>query len=206
MAKADKAQKKGSGGKIFFVLMAIICSLIALPSTILLAIGCLPSIVAFFVDRTKLKARAISVAALNLAACSFYLLTLWSHGNELFFALDLVANPMNVIVMYTGAAAGYGIDWFLSGAVSQVLYAKAKSRQQTIQKRQKELIQRWGRVVSGKKQDLEGEGNVADADEDAPEGDTSSGSKRKGEDKAEQTPSKAALLQEMKDTFASEEG
>lgn len=151
MAKDKTKKDPTKRPNIAILVLVLFCAIIALPTTILLCVGGLPSIVALLVDKTKLKARALSVTAINLAACSLYLFKLWSHGNDFYYALSLIIDPVAIIVMYSGAAAGYCIDWVMSGAISQMLYMKAQARQKEIVARQKALVKRWGVQVTGRK-------------------------------------------------------
>lgn len=150
MAKSRNKAASKKLSRMSLTILFLFGAILALPTTLILCIGALPSIIAFVTDKTRRKARAISITALNLAACSLYLLKLWSHGNDFHYALALISDPFSIVVMYVGAAAGYAIDWFLSGAISQVLYAKAKARQKDIVKRQEVLTKRWGRQITGK--------------------------------------------------------
>jgi hypothetical protein len=51
--------------------------------------------------------------------------------------------------MYGTAALGYVADWILTNIISGVLYEQAKLRIESIKKRQKDLISRWGDKVKG---------------------------------------------------------
>lgn len=132
------------------VISAVICmALVMLPTTILICVGMLPSVVCFFVDKTKNKAQTVSVGAFNLAACMLFLLRVWTSNRGLEVALDIVFDPLAIIVMYMGAAAGYVLDVIVSNAASAVMYKKVEMRQQVIKKTQKELVDRWGDKVMG---------------------------------------------------------
>lgn len=123
---------------------------ILMASTVLLAIGMLPSLVAFFVDRSKSKSQALTVAAMNLAGCSLFLLELWTNGHTMNVTLQILSNPVNIVVMYLAAGAGYLIDWTLSGVIGGLVYQNGKSRLKSIRKDQDELVKRWGNQVKGR--------------------------------------------------------
>jgi len=148
LTKAQKRQKhKRKRSLIFF--FSTCMAIVALPTTVFLLVGLLPTFVSFIVDRTKRKAQTMSVGALNLAACSPFLLDLWRHGNSFGMMLDIISDPINIIIMYVGALAGYMVDWTLSGLISGILYKKAEMRVKEIEKKQKELVKRWGKEVTG---------------------------------------------------------
>ena len=94
----------------------------------------------------------MSVFSLNLAAAFYFLLRLWFSGNDLNTSLSLLADPVTIIVMYSGAIIGYGIDIVIGGAATEVLYLKAKKRKASIEEEQAHLIQRWSKDV-GKQDD-----------------------------------------------------
>ena len=56
---------------------------------------------------------------------------------------------MAIVVMYSAAAIGYLIDWAMTGLVSGILYDRGQKRTVTIQKKQEELVERWGKEVTG---------------------------------------------------------
>jgi membrane protein YqaA with SNARE-associated domain len=152
--KKKKEQKKktaGSGkGMIRFVLiLLIIMSAVFLPTAFLLMIGLLPTVVAFFVDTDKRKTRFMTVGAVNLAGCSPFLMDLWTTGHTMSRSLSIILDPMAVVVIYAAAVVGYMIDWGMGTLVAGFLYERGKSRKTAIEKQQAEMIERWGKEVTG---------------------------------------------------------
>ena len=86
---------------------------------------------------------------MNLAGCMPFLLELWTTDRTLDRAFSIILNPMAIIVIYSAAVVGYLIDWALSIMVASFLYDRGVSRKAAIEKRQQELIERWGREVTG---------------------------------------------------------
>lgn len=132
---------------LFIVVGALVTGLIALPTLVLLGVGCIPTFVAFITDKSARKSRTISVGVLNLAASSPYLFRLWEHGHTLEYALETIARPDVIVVMYAGAAVGYCIDWMLGGAISKVLYIKSQARLNDIEKKQADLLSKWDGIM-----------------------------------------------------------
>ena len=73
---SDKAKKKGKSSKkrggmgakgVFFLVILCITGVIFMPTSILLIVGMLPSLVALFVSGTGRGSRASTVAAMNIA-------------------------------------------------------------------------------------------------------------------------------------------
>lgn len=173
---AKKKKKKGKGGKgknqgnwqlRLVLIMLLVTGIVFLPTTVLLVIGMLPTPVAFLVG-TANKSKFISVGAMNFAACSPFVVELWSMDHTFDATFSIVTNPVSVIVMYGGAAIGYLINWSLTGIVSVFLVEQAKGRMKAIQKQQEELIQRWGPEVRGDRP-LDKEGFYMEDDTQSPQ-------------------------------------
>jgi hypothetical protein len=145
-----KAKKKGNAPKAsLFLLVTIIMSAVFLPSSVLLAIGMLPTLAALFANPHRARTQVVTVGAMNLAGCMPFLLELWTDGHTLDQSFAIISNPQAIIVMYAAAAIGYMLDWAMSAIVSGILYQRGIARQEAIRKRQAELVERWGREITG---------------------------------------------------------
>ena len=149
MAKKSRGKQKKSGwGLQIMMIFGLLAAVLFMPTTILLVVGMLPTVVAALIDR-KGGARAITVGALNLCGCIPFLMDLWTKGHTTELAVSLIADPLTIIVMYAAAGIGYMIDWALSGIVATIMVQRSAARLDAIRKRQEELVTRWGREVSG---------------------------------------------------------
>ena len=150
MVKKQKARKGGLGvGGSLMLGVLILLGAAFLPTTTGLLACMLPTMVAFLVDPHRDKTLALTVGMLNFSSCFPFLLNLFTLGHTMDAAFSLVMNPVNIIIMYAGAAAGYFIDWTLAGISNVVMTARAHQRQEAIKKRQQELVSRWGLEVTG---------------------------------------------------------
>lgn len=131
------------------LIFGLLCSLIFMPTMVLLIVGMLPTLVATFIDRTSEKTRGLTVGAMNLAGCMPFLLQLWSTTNSVERAIEIIVDPRTIIVMYCAAGVGYIVDWAVSGLVASIMVQTSAARLQNISKRRAELIERWGREVTG---------------------------------------------------------
>jgi len=146
-----KSSKKGFGAKgIVFLIVLSLAGAIFMPTSLLLFVGMLPSIVAVFVSGTGRGARASTVTAMNIAGCIPFVFKLWSGENDFAASIAIISDMQSLIVMYTAAAFGYMIDWLVTGLVSSFLYQKGIKRMETIRERQAVLIENWGQSVTGK--------------------------------------------------------
>ncbi len=149
-APAVSKNKLSFKGRLFLIFMTLL-GLAFLPTSMLLFVGMLPSMVAFFLAPMGVGARAATVSAMNLAGCLPFVLKLWSLENDFETSFMLVSDPQVITIMYMSAAFGYMIDWVVTGIVSSFLYQKGLTRMEAIKKRQEVLISQWGEGVTGKK-------------------------------------------------------
>lgn len=127
----------------------LILAVVFLPTTILLLIGMLPTVVAFFVDRTPERLKGLTVGCLNFAATFPFLMELATRGHTPDIALQMVTNPRSVSVMYSGALCGYLLEAGLAISVSKIMVQQAKARLKKLKNDQGKLIAKWGPEVTG---------------------------------------------------------
>lgn len=130
---------------IFILVMAVVF----MPTTIILFFGMLPTVVAAVIDRTKTGSRALTVGSMNLAGCTPFLFDLWMTGHDTAHALEIISDPLTIIVIYCASAVGYVIDWSMAGLVAALLVQRSRARLQDIDRHQARLIERWGPEVVG---------------------------------------------------------
>lgn len=151
--KNKKKKKKNNNNKALkrqiFLIFGLLMAVVFLPTTFLLCIAMMPTFVAALVDKAKRKTRAITVGAMNVAGSMPFLLELWMEGHNFEKAFIIATDAKAIIVMYSAAAVGYLIDWAMTGVISGFLLQRGKARVKAIEKRQKELVERWGKEVTG---------------------------------------------------------
>lgn len=138
----------GWRGRVFLV-MGLALAALFMHTTLLLAIGLLPTVGAAAVDRSRQKSKVMCVGAMNLAGCVPFLMQLWMGGNNLEAAKEILFEPRTIIVIYLIGACGYLIEIAVSGIVSQIMLQKAQMRLKAIEKQQKDMSDRWGQPVDG---------------------------------------------------------
>lgn len=150
--KADK-DKKGSGkSKMpfsvrFAIFMLLVTAVLFLPSTILFSVCLIPTLVAAIVDNNQQKTAWLTVGAMNLAGTIPGLFMLWDMGHTIPMAFQLVLQPMTIIVAFGGAAVGWVIYNNVTPGVAGIILKKNEYRLREIEKRQKELVRKWGSGV-----------------------------------------------------------
>jgi hypothetical protein len=150
--KQVKKRKNPSFGLSLLLVVFAIAGVWFMSSALIVVIGLMPMFVAFFVDRSKKKTKAVTVGAMNMAGITPFLLELWVSENSMEKALSIILDPMAIIVIYSAAGIGYIIDWAVTLAVANFMYQRGIARKKAIEERQVELIERWGEEVSGKVQ------------------------------------------------------
>lgn len=155
--KNKKSKVKKAGGAVakkkakhiqLFVAFGVVAGIVMLPSTILILIGMLPTLVVPLMPRSR-RSKLITVGSLNVAGCSPFLLELWMKENTIEKSLSILAQPKSIVVIYSMAALGYIVYWALGGITSTFIYQLGLSRREAIEKRQAELVERWGDEVTG---------------------------------------------------------
>ncbi len=134
--------------KIVTIVLLLILAAAVLPTTLLLCVGMMPTIAAFFIDKTKQQLKGLTVGCMNFAACFYYWLQLVSSHHSLEEAWEIIS-PASISVMYAGAVAGYFIEWGVSIAVSMLMLQKGRSKLKSIRKKKEECLERWGVEVTG---------------------------------------------------------
>ncbi len=146
---AKKRRKKITWKGQILGLAGFLAAIIFMPTTILLLLGMIPTIVAGVIDRSGKGTKAITVGAMNLAGCTPFLIDLWTTSHTAEQAVTLVSDPRTMVVIYAAAGIGYLISWAMSGIVGTIMVQRGTLRLKEIQKKQDELTVRWGREVTG---------------------------------------------------------
>jgi hypothetical protein len=119
------------------------------PPTLMVAVfGLLPAIVVWTVDRSVDKAAAYSVGCLNLTGVLPYLLPVWSAGDGIGAAMEILTDAIALAVMYGGAACGWMLFLSLPPAVGAVRKVIAERRIAELKADQERLIKQWSGKVA----------------------------------------------------------
>ena len=147
--KVTKASHKKLSFKQWLIVLGVVAALIVFfPTTVILAVGMLPTMVAALVDRYPCKNKTFTIGAMNFAGCFPYLLEVWLQTNSMNVALNAISQPKAIIVMYAAAGFGYLINAFVTFLVSVVLVQKSELRLKKITQEKQSLIDRWGKGVN----------------------------------------------------------
>lgn len=137
----------------FSVRVSIFCLLVVavinFPSTVLFC-GCmLPAFVAAIVDRHPQKTAGVTIGALNLAGTVPAWLELWRMGAGIDHAIALLLQPRILLMAYASAMLGWALYFYVPVLISGILVRKGEKRLKDIEKRQAELVRKFGAAVTG---------------------------------------------------------
>ncbi len=127
----------------------VVTAIVFLPSTILLFTGMLPTVVAFLIDKSRLKLKFLTVGCVNLAFCFPYWLDLVTGAHTVEKALEIIT-PKSLIRMYFGALMGYALEWIC--VVSTVYFTRQRNKVmlKKLKKDKERMVEKWGEEVTGK--------------------------------------------------------
>lgn len=145
---------------------------LAMPFVILLGFGMMPTIVAFFLDRTPQRYSAWCVGGINLCGVLPFLLDLWSGPSTPGAAWEILLDVFNLLLVYGSAGFGWMLYIGIPPVVGAVLTVIAERRIQQCRSIQAQLIEEWGKDVAAKVEEFAAPaGDAADmANGDAVEG------------------------------------
>ncbi|HAA92631.1 MAG TPA: hypothetical protein DCS82_03015 [Rhodospirillaceae bacterium] len=126
-------------GLIFFVFLEVF---------ILFVIGMAPTFGAFVIDRTHRRYFTMTVAFPNGVGVLPSAIKLFSGGSGgVDVALELVSDPLVLFTMYAAGAVGWFIHFIVPPFVAIWLSMSNEMKSMAIKKRQKELIENWGKEI-----------------------------------------------------------
>jgi len=116
-------------------------------SLLIISLGMLPALVAYFCDRTEQKYALFCVGGLNFCGVFPFLLKL-SDDHSFSAAMNIMSNVFSLAIIF--AAAGFGWMMFISipPVVSSFLTVLAEGRVKTLKVIQKKIVDEWGSSVS----------------------------------------------------------
>jgi hypothetical protein len=147
------ARRNGTKPNATLVLLgsfALVAALIiALPTVTLLAIGMVPTVVAYIVDLSPGRYACRCVAWLNFAGVFPYIFKLWNSGHTMSGALKISSDPFAWLVMFSAAGVGWLLFLGIPGIAAALQSFNAKRTIETLKERQRQLVEEWGKSVTG---------------------------------------------------------
>jgi len=144
---SGRRQRSRTAKPLFLAVSAVGLLLLALPTTMVLAIGMAPTLGAFFADKTPGHYLTKCVAGMNFAGVIPSLYHLWTTGHDLKMANNIVTDLNNWLLMYGAGSMGWLLCLGLPGAVAVFRSLNATRRIYVLREQQKMLINEWGDCI-----------------------------------------------------------
>lgn len=148
--KNDEGQKAAARplSYRFAIFMLFVTALVFLPTTIVMTICMVPTLVAAVIDDHPHKTAWLTVGAMNFAGAIPACFTLWESGHTIDAAFQVVTQPLALILAFGGAAAGWMIYYNVTPMVALMIIRQNEGRLREIDRRHKDLVKKWGTEVS----------------------------------------------------------
>lgn len=148
-AENGESRKKMPLSLRFAIFVLMVTAVIFFQTTILFC-GCLiPSFVAALIDNHRHKTLWITVGCMNFAGTVPAWFTLWEMGHRVADAFYLLSQPKTLATAYAGAAIGWVLYYNITPFVARLMVLKSEKRLKDIEKRQKDMVRKWGPEVAG---------------------------------------------------------
>ncbi len=145
---APQGARKGGGRTIMTGLLLLPVIAVLMPSCIVLAVGMLPTIVAYVVDRTAGKYLTITVALLNFCGTLPGLRDLWLMRQAYGEAARIAADPLHWLTSYGAAALGWIVYLAVPVILSMYYSGVTAHRMEGLKRAQANLVESWGPAVT----------------------------------------------------------
>ncbi len=129
------------------ILVVMVCAVVFLPATLIFVVTMLPTFVAMIVDRQPEKTMWLTIGALNLAGAIPSWFTLWSMGGDMQDAYIIISDTGVLLRAYGAAAGGWIIHQNVTPLVAAAVVKRNDMRLKDIDKKQKELVRKWGQDI-----------------------------------------------------------
>ena len=143
--KAKKAKSKNS--PMVTVLSWVLAPIVLLffyASLIIFAVGMVPTIVAYLIDATRKKYATRTVGYMNFTGCIIISIDMWTGDSSLDTAIDIISDPLNLLLVYGIAAFGWVIYFGTLPVVGVYLAITNDVRLKTQKTRQEDIVKEWG--------------------------------------------------------------
>ena len=145
--KPAKPARRGIG--IFGLILLTAAAALSLPTAMVAGAGMIPTLVAWVHDGRRGSGAVLTVAPLNLCGVMMVLVRLWSGGSTTAHAIELMTNPVNLMVMMASGAFGWLLLYTLPPVFGGMIRARLERRGGAIKTEQDKLVDQWGKDITG---------------------------------------------------------
>jgi hypothetical protein len=150
--KKEEAKKKSGKSGVVGIMILLGCATpFIVPTVMLLVIGLIPTYVELAIDNDRQKSGAVSVGAMNFAGIVPFIIDLWSKGQTMQDALQIMASANTWLVILGAAGIGKLIVHTIPQALATLTLTHAESRVKSLRKNLDMLKDSWGPDVATNK-------------------------------------------------------
>lgn len=146
--QTEEQRTRGRSNMTWILVVGTFLVVIAAPTMIVLFFGMLPTLVAYIIDRTKLKSATFCVGSINFIGVFPYIMDLWTIRNSVDAALNSVTDLFAMLIMYSAAAFGWLLFMAMPTVVASFVTVMQQRKVAQLRGEQKELIEEWGAEVA----------------------------------------------------------
>lgn len=142
-------ENKKKGSFRFILLMVLIGGLIPLGvPTLILGLGLLPTLVAFFTDTSPRRYSFMTIGFMNIAGVAPFVVALWQRGHTVEESLRIMSQPITWLVMFGAAAIGQLLLYTIPPFVTMITANRLENRLEMLKEARKKLVEIWGEEVA----------------------------------------------------------
>jgi hypothetical protein len=136
-------------GPWLYICLAVLPAIVLLPSTIVLCVAMVPTLVARIVDPVPGRQLTITVGSLNFAGALWFLHDLWEAGQGFEAIMPTLSDMMGWLAALVGAGMGWVIYSLMPIITRGIATTKSNMRLSRVRRSQEELVEQWGDAVRG---------------------------------------------------------
>jgi hypothetical protein len=146
-AKGEPASARRGWSRIVLPIV-LLAAVPLLHSVVVLAAAMLPTVAAWFVDRSEGKGLTLTVAPLNACGALLFLTELWRRGPDFTSLGHVLADPFGWLVTLGAAGVGWAIFLGTPKIVARLAAVQTQTRSADLRRQQKRLVEQWGEEVA----------------------------------------------------------
>jgi hypothetical protein len=147
--KVTDYKKRNLTIKILFFTVLLAIAFMSFAAFVMSLFGALPIFAAWYRDNSPKKSLGYTVGLTNTTCIFLVIKDLLPIGQHLTQAMPYLQNPWYWLMIYMGAAVGYGIHNMTPKLVIKTLRWNFQGKIQDLKRTQSQLVQEWGPDVVG---------------------------------------------------------
>lgn len=150
MMPQQPVRGRAQRGKVllYTLLIGVLLIAVALPTLIVVFVGMLPGMVAFFWDRTDQKYAFFCVGGLNFAGLFSYLMDLWGGDHTIPGAINIISDVFAMAITYGAAACGWVVFIVVPPVITSFMTVLTERRLSALRNNQQRIVEEWGEEVA----------------------------------------------------------